>query len=205
MNYVNRMDELHQRRGAERPIVEDAMRWCHQQHDQGHLYLIENPEKSRLWEEPWVLNLIQSTNGMTVTCHSGAYGATGSKGNLIRKTFKFASNSKEILALLQDKLSPDQLLLCKPLEGKEVALSQNYPEKLVRAILKGLKTVAKLRHPTRFKPYAAFASYTMPSEDRDAWGKVLDEASDHLENNNVTNLILDPAQNLYQNIQALRP
>lgn len=52
MSYAIRMDELHQRRSVERPIIQDAMRWCHQQHEHGHYYLIENPEMS----EPSVVN-----------------------------------------------------------------------------------------------------------------------------------------------------
>lgn len=41
--------------------------------------------------------------------------------------------------------------------------------------------------------------------DRDGWGQVLDEANEHLENNNVTHVVLDPAQQLFQNIYALVP
>ncbi|CAK9042959.1 Integrase catalytic domain-containing protein (Fragment), partial [Durusdinium trenchii] len=128
MNYNTRPELLEQLREEERPIVEKTMDWCKRQHSEGRFYLIENPNNSRLWEEPSVVAMLQETNGMVTTCHSGAYGATNSKGQKIKKTFKFASNNKDILYYLSEKLNAEELAQCIPLQGKEVTLSQHYPD-----------------------------------------------------------------------------
>ncbi|CAK9056155.1 unnamed protein product [Durusdinium trenchii] len=144
-NYKDRPEELAERRALERPVVEEAMQWCRMQRQAGRYYLIENPQTSRLWDEESVQSMLQDTGGQTVTCHSGAYGAMNSKGNPIRKTFRFASNNKDILTFLQDKLSAEELKLRVPLEGKETTLSQEYPQRLITSILKGVRYVARLQ------------------------------------------------------------
>ncbi|CAK9056145.1 unnamed protein product [Durusdinium trenchii] len=149
-NYKDRPEELAERRALERPVVEEAMQWCRMQHQAGRYCLIENPQTSRLWDEESVQSMLQDTGGQTVTCQSGAYGAMNSKGNPIRKTFRFASNNKDILTFLQDKLSAEELKLCVPLEGKETTLSQEYPQRLITSILKGVRYVVRQRNPTRF-------------------------------------------------------
>lgn len=82
------------------------------------IYLIENPERSRIWSEESVLEMLEYTNGQIVKCHSGAYGGKNSKGEPIKKTFQFASNNPMLLGFLTKKLSAEQLALCVPLEGK---------------------------------------------------------------------------------------
>ena len=74
MNYNYRMEELEAIREQERPTLEQSMKWCCDQHDDGNYYLIENPEPSRIWSEESVLNMLNYTNGHIVKCHSGAYG-----------------------------------------------------------------------------------------------------------------------------------
>ena len=204
MNYNHRPAELIARRELERPIVEKAMTWCLTQHEQGRYYLIENPETSRLWEEPSVQRMLRDTHATVVTCHSGAYGATNSRGAMIKKTFKFASNHPDLVRNLQRKLSQEELQLCVPLEGKEVTLSQHYPPELVNEILRGIRQVARIRNPSRFS-HSVLANYTLPSGDQETWKQLLTQAKEFLVNNNSQNAVLDASHQLHQDINQCVP
>eukprot|EP00438_Fugacium_kawagutii_P029958 Skav226340 [mRNA] locus=scaffold3640:78828:81310:- [translate_table: standard] len=177
MNYIDRPEVLEQIRQEERPTLAQAIKWCCDQHDDGNYYLIENPKPSRFWSKDDVVNMLEYTHGMIVTCHSGAYGATNSKGEMIKKTFQFASNDPIILEYLTKKLNPEQLAQCVPLEGKEVTLSQHYPPGLVQAILQGVKKVARLKNPCRFQVQHVFVNFSMPMDDQEKWNNIMDLAS----------------------------
>ena len=59
MNYNDRPEVLERIRDEERPTVVKSMEWCRQQHDDGNYYLIENPERSRIWSEESVLEMLE--------------------------------------------------------------------------------------------------------------------------------------------------
>lgn len=205
-NYVDRPEELEMRREQERPTVKAAMDRCVDQHDQGRYYLIENPGPSRIWDEDAVVNMLNATGGQKVKCDSGAYGGTNSKGDRIKKTYKFASNNPKLLQYLTKVLSAEERALCVPLEGKEVTLSQHYPYDLVTAILKGIKHVAKEMNPTRFMPKQVFANYTMPSDDMPEWERVMSQATAIMTMQNaLKNHVLVLGDPLFQDIQKLVP
>ena len=205
MNYNDRPEVLERIRDEERPTVVKSMEWCRQQHDDGNYYLIENPERSRIWSEESVLEMLEYTNGQIVKCHSGAYGGKNSKGEPIKKTFQFASNNPMLLEFLTKKLSAEQLALCVPLEGKEVTLSQHYPMGLVQAILKGIKKVAQLRNPCRFQPKQVLASFSMPVDDQQSWRNVMELASQHMDFLTSRDAIIQPHEPLYAQVQAMLP
>ena len=205
MNYQDRMDELESIRDQERPTLDQAMKWCCEQHDDGNYYLIENPQSSRLWTQQCVENMIAYTGGQAVTCHAGAYGGTNSKGQLIKKTYQFVSNNSLLLEFLCKKLDPLQLQQCVPLEGKEVTLSQHYPEGLVHAILKGIKKVARLKDPARFQVNKVYATFSQPLGGQQEWRHVLSLASDYMSKVSSKDLILHETDPLYVQIQDLLP
>lgn len=205
MNYNYRMKELEAIREQERPTLEQSMKWCCDQHDDGNYYLIENPEPSRIWSEESVLNMLNYTNGHIVKCHSGAYGGKNSKGELIKKTFQFASNNLTILEFLTRKLDSDQLSQCVPLEGKEVTLSQHYPEGLVHAILKGIKKVARLKNPSRFQIKQVFANFSQPLGGQQEWRHVMDLATHYMSQTTAKDVVLSPQDPLYVQIHELLP
>ncbi|CAK9043953.1 Protein NO VEIN (Protein EMBRYO DEFECTIVE 2597) [Durusdinium trenchii] len=204
-NYKDRPEELAERRALERPVVEEAMQWCRMQRQAGRYYLIENPQTSRLWDEESVQSMLQDTGGQTVTCHSGAYGAMNSKGNPIRKTFRFASNNKDILTFLQDKLTAEELKLRVPLEGKETTLSQEYPQRLITSILKGVRYVARQHNPTRFNLKKVYATFTQPVLDQKPWQDVIAQARTLFTASSSNNIILEASSGLYKKIQELLP
>eukprot|EP00435_Cladocopium_sp_Y103_P064558 s670_g26.t1 len=150
--------------------------------------------------------MLQSTGGHVVKCDSGAYGGKNSKGDMIKKTFKFASNNPKLLQYLTKVLSAEERALCVPLEGKEVTLSQHYPYDLVTAILKGIKHVAKEINPIRFAPKQVFANYSKPSDDMAEWENVMRQAVAIMTMQNaVKNYILAPEDALFQDIKKLIP
>lgn len=205
VNYIQNPEALHQWREEERPTLQEAMRWCRIQHRGGRFYLLENPLTSRLWQEESVQRMLEDTGGMTVTCHSGAYGGKNSQGEPIRKAFRFASNSKDILSLLSKRLDADQLKLCTPLEGKETTLSQEYPPDLVSAILQGVKAVARSFNPTRFQIRKVYATFSKPSDDQDGWTKVISDARDLFDTSSTSNIIIEKNQPLHKKVQSLVP
>ena len=58
---------------------------------------------------------------------------------------------------LMRKLSPEALQQCVPLEGKEVTLSQEYSDGLVKEMLKAVRRTAQELQPARFAPRRARA------------------------------------------------
>ena len=60
---------------------------------------------SRLWKEPSIQKLVDLDGVEEAICHSGAYGAVNSEGEMIHKTFKFLGNCPHVLAELRRKLS----------------------------------------------------------------------------------------------------
>lgn len=204
-NYTDRPDELEQRRAEERPTVKAALKRCEDQHHGGRYYLLENPERSRIWNEDAMIEMLNKTGGVIVKCDSGAYGATNSKGNMIKKGFSFASNDPRLLRYLTKVLSADERQLCVPLEGREVTLSQHYPPALVDA-LRGIKDVARERNPARFIPKQVYANYSMPSDDMDDWGKLMNQAIAFLSMQKaVKNYLLQPTDALFEDLQKLVP
>ena len=205
INYRQNPEALQARRDQERPVLQEAMEWCKMQHQAGRYYLLENPLTSRLWDEPSVKSMLEETNGFLSTCHSGAYGGVNSKGQLIKKAFRFASNSKDLLSFLDHKLTAAELEQCTPLEGKEVTLSQEYPPGLVTSILRGIRYVAKMRNPALFQIKTVYAAFSQPSSDQQAWKQVIDQARRLFTSSSTSNIMLGKHDLLYSQTQALLP
>ena len=204
-NFVNRKEELEQWRESVRPQMNQVVKWCYLQHNEGRYYILENPQTSRLWLEAAIQKLQADTGAVRVTCHSGAYGARDSKGNLIRKSFSFMSNNPDLLRYLQERLPPEQLRECVKLEGAEVTNSQAYPPGLVHAILRGVQDVAKQINPSRFAKQTHQIMYQKPSEDLDSWKRVLDNVTELFSNTAKKTLIIKESDRIYPEIADLVP
>ncbi|CAJ1337274.1 unnamed protein product, partial [Effrenium voratum] len=137
---------------------------------QGNRYFVlENPQKSRIWEQAAVERLLDHPGVGTSVFHDGAYGSENSKMEPVIKAFKIASNCNEILEAM---LSKEQQHYCTPIEGSETRGSQAYPPGMVHTILKTLQTVSQRRDPQRFGPiYTTWA--TMPVQDLRSWDPVV--------------------------------
>lgn len=203
-NYHYRLDELYDLRDEERPVLEWTVGRCKQQMRHGDLYLLENPIRSRLWEEPAVQQLQDNPDNKVVILDAGAFGATDRQGHPIIKTFKIYTNSNEIAKELDRRLSPEEKKLCKPLEGQNVTNSQEYPDEMVKAILRGLKREARARNCLRFERiHSVF--YAQPSDDQDAWREVLDLVKKTFGSSTTRSTNLKKGTDLYNKIERLLP
>ena len=203
VNYIHRLIQLQVRRAKARPLVRKAARWCEQQHAAGRYWLIENPVTSRLWKEPCILKLAALDGTEEAVCHSGAYGAVNSKGEMIRKTFKFLGNCPHVLAQLRKKLSADELRLCVPLEGKEVTNSQQYPDQMVRCILRGIRYTAQLLDPERFNKHTAFPVEV--NRDPDAWSKVFELVEEVFQRSSSRTFLVPHSDKIWKAVADLVP
>ena len=75
--------------------------------------------------------------------HAGANGGTTSTGELMKKTFQWVTNSKELTDSVSAKLGSEMLYYCKPLLGKELRQSAKYPDALVKSILQAVRVEAR--------------------------------------------------------------
>ena len=210
VNFLHRPHELQSWRDSVRPMVARTASWCLKQHNAGRYFLIENPDNSRLWAEPTIDELRQRTNAFEVTCHHGAYGATNSKGQIIRKTFRFLTNNQHMANALMRKLSPEELQQCVPLEGKEVTLSQEYSDGLVKEMLKAVRRTAQELQPARFAPRRAHQvlanfAYSEPEPDAAAWKPIMEQVKEFFTRTSLKTTLLNPQEILYQDIQRLIP
>ena len=68
MNYSQRPDELEELREQDRPLVQLGTDLMHHQHNQGRLFLGENPLRSRIWREDNVEEVAQLPGVLSTTC-----------------------------------------------------------------------------------------------------------------------------------------
>ena len=204
-NYVDRPAELHSRREESRPMMRKVVSWCRQQHDDGHYFLLENPMTSRLWLEPEVQQLMELPGVQQVECHGGAYGQVDSKGNLVRKGFRFVGNCPRVLERLGRKLSADERSMCKPLEGKETTLSEEYPHEMVLEILKGIKKTAQESDPERFSRKAFIALPVQLEQTLDKWTDVFKLVEEHFQRSSHRSRVLANTDPLWRLIKPLVP
>ena len=120
VNYIHRLEQLWQSRARACPLVNHAAGWCNKQSHEGHYWLIENPLTSRLWQEKSIQQLAQLPNVDTAVCHGGAYGMASSKGQMVRRSFRFMGNCPQVLQRLRQRLTAEQLKQCVPIEGSEI-------------------------------------------------------------------------------------
>ena len=105
-NYSHRMDELWLLRDEERPLLDWAVGRCLEQAQNGNFYFLENPLRSRLWDEPSVQQLSRDPDNHVVILDGGAFGAKDFEGYVILKTFKVYTNSAKLARQLNRRLSP---------------------------------------------------------------------------------------------------
>ena len=205
INYKDRPQELHQRRELSRPMMRKVVSWCELQHEESRYFLLENPLTSRVWLEPEVQHLLSLPGVTCVDCHGGAYGQVDSKGNLIKKSFRFAGNCPRVLNKLCRKLSADELSSCTPLEGKETKLSEEYPHKLVLEILKGIKETARELDPERFVRRTCQAFPVQLEQDANKWNEVFKVIDEHFQRSSHRSRVLTNTDTLWKLIKPLVP
>ena len=126
---------------------------------------------------------------------------TDLQGNPVIKTFKLLTNSAEIATEQDKRLTPEQKLYCEPLEGRNVTHSQEYPVKMVRAILRGLTREAKRRSPHRFEPYKIFVA--QPGGTEDEWLQLLDQVKKIFQNSSVKSMNVPDGHETFRKVSTM--
>ena len=177
LNYSQRLEVLEQLRDEDRPLVRFGVELCRLQDESHRLYLCENPLRSRIWDEPEVQSLRDDPDCLQVECEAGAYGAEDSEGFPIVKPHRWITNSESIAARLGEKMTYEQKMYTKPIEGKETKKSGEYCDGLALAILSGLREEASIRNPGRFSRKVASnqAFYQKIGSDPATWNNILAE------------------------------
>ncbi|CAJ1354878.1 unnamed protein product [Effrenium voratum] len=207
-NYIRRKTALLARRRKARTLVKRAVDWCKQQHAAGRYFVLENPITSRLWKEKSIVELSNLPGVTSTTCHSGAYNARNSKGDRIRKGFRFLGNCPYVLDRLSRKLTPEELLECVPLQGRETTLSQRYPEEMVNEILTGIRETAEALYPERFEATTQENHKVMAGvvdTNAEKWSKIFSEVQRFFEQTHRKSYLVPHEDPLWSQVKQLVP
>ncbi|CAE7322415.1 GIP, partial [Symbiodinium sp. CCMP2456] len=132
-NYRGQPEQLRQLRDDDRRMRRFVSDLFREQHHQGRFFLLENPQTSRLWQQPEILEIADLPGVSSAVCHLGAFGAETKDGLPVRKPLRFLSNMPEMITDLSQKLSDTDLLFCEPVRGRAAADSHEYPVARIQA------------------------------------------------------------------------
>ena len=103
------------------------------------------------------------------------------------------------------KLSTEELSMCKPLEGKETTLSEEYPPDMVSEILKGIKMTAREDDPERFAKKRFNALPVQLEQDLNKWTDVFKLVEEHFQRSSHRSRVLASNGPLWRLIKPLVP
>ena len=146
-NYGHRREELLELRQRDRRMLKFVTDLLQEQHAQGRFFVLENPLRSRLWEQPALRQLLDTPGIQVTSCHAGAYGAENADGEPIIKPLKFAGNLPAMMARLGRKLSATDCRYCTPVQGRRTKASQEYPDALAHVMVESHRDHLRQRDP----------------------------------------------------------
>ena len=190
-------------RELQRPLLRWTCQQIKKQSEMGNFFIFESSQRCRIWDEACVAELCELPGAQVVTADAGAFGAVDRDGFPIIKTHKFVLNNSIIAQALHRRLTAQERQVCRPLEGINVTLSQEYPDDMVRAILRALKQIAKNLCPNRFDTHQVWAA--QPVDDHELWRKLLNEVHNMFANSAIKILVLQPGHEIYNQITHLVP
>ena len=201
-NYVRRKIILLMKREKARKMLRRVVRWCITPAEAGCYFLLENFATSRLWLEPLVQKLMRLPGVYAVVCHSGAYGATNSKGQMIKKSFKFLGNCPYVLERRTRKLDSEQLQQCVPLVGNHSLTA--LPRWHDQADFAGIKQTAAQRDPERFHAFSTTCFHVMAVNVKpDDWLPVFESAQKSFDMTRQRSYVLPTSDPLWRLVQQL--
>lgn len=156
LNYSQRLDSLQQLQDDELQLVAFACESALEQWRNGRYFLIENPQRSRLWSLPEILELESLLSVWKTTLDAGAFGAEV-HGHHIAKPMTFLGNVPELDGIISQRLTKEERLNCTAIQGKLTRASQEYPDQLVVVILRHFRKIVQRREPQRFAHHQVLA------------------------------------------------
>lgn len=198
LNFSERKELLSKLRDDEKQLVRFACELALLQHQAGRFFLIENPQRSRLWTLKEILQLLDLPQTWLVTLDTGAFGAN-IDGNPIIKPMNFLGNIPHLDQEMCRRLDAEERLQCTPIQGVMTKRSQEYPDDLVHLILKHLRKAIHLREPCRFAHFEVLA-VAQPVSDLSLWNDILDFVNRNFERSSKRPFNIDPSTEMGQKI-----
>ena len=198
LNYSQRKRLLQQLREEEKELVLFACELALMQHRSGRFFLIENPQRSRLWVLTEIVELLNMPQTWLVTLDTGAFGATV-EDKKVAKPMNFLGNIPFLDEVLGQRLSMEDKQFCTPIQGTMTKKSQEYPDSLVHLILKYIKKAIQLREPSRFANYKIFA-VAQPVSDLSVWSPLLEQVNRQFERSSKRPFNVQPGSDLGKKI-----
>ena len=146
-----RQQQLQALREEEEPLVKFAAELATVQWRAGRYFLIENPQRSKLWTLPCVEKLLSLPGVWSTVLDAGAFGAE-IDGDPIAKPMRWIGNQAGLDEALTRRLTPLEKAYCKPVEGSMTRRSQEYPDELCHVVLQELRGLIYQTNPSRFGP-----------------------------------------------------
>ena len=174
LNYSNRHPELQARRDRDQPRRQFLADLCREQAEQGRHFFIENPQRSRLWEQDEFIKLSNLPGTTMGHAHLGAFGSETVDGQPVVKPIGMLTNMPGLAERLSVKLSSVDRQYCASIQGAETRRSQVYPHAFVREILLHLHELVAEKEPLRFGNFNVFAT-ARPVSDVKAWDNVFEQ------------------------------
>ena len=125
---------------------------------------------------------------------TGAWGAE-IDGQMIIKPMRFVGNLPELDQVIEKRLDQHHRQWCQPIQGQLTKKSQEYPDALVHAILRHLRSVVQRLQPSRFNLYYAYA-VAQPVQDLSPWATIFDNISQTFERGSKQPYTVEPTSNL---------
>ncbi|CAK9077032.1 unnamed protein product [Durusdinium trenchii] len=198
-----RQEQLQVLQQQERLLVHFATDVAKEQYMNGRFFLIENPLRSRLWQEPALQELLALPGVWSTTLDAGAYGAEVD-GQPICKPMRWVGNAPGMDLALHRRLDHLEKQYCTPVQGTLTRRSQEYPDNLCRQILQELRAIAFQKEPTRFgRPLHHVLAVSYPTTDLDAWNDVANYISGAYERSNKRPFEIPLDTEMGRNIQQL--
>ena len=201
LNYSHRLELLQELQDAELPLVEFACEVALLQMKHGRYFLMENPQRSRLWSLPCITDLENMPGTWKTTLDAGAFGATVHQ-QPVAKPMTFMGNIPDMDNLIHKRLTTEERSHCTPIQGNMTRPSQEYPDDLVKVMLKHMKQLVQLREPQRFNHHQVLA-VAQPTMDLSAWDDILDYVNGVFERSSKRPFNIDPDSELGKKINDL--
>ena len=171
LNYSQRLPEIEALRSLDRPRRQFLAELCQEQADHGRHFFIDNPQRSRLWEQDEIKELINMPGSTMGHAHLGAFGSETLDGQPVIKPIGILTNLPGLAERLSVKLSAVDRQYCEPIQGAETKRLQVYPHAFVHEILLHLRDVIAEKEPLRFGTFNVYAT-ARPISDVKAWDNV---------------------------------
>lgn len=200
LNYSHRLEEWQELQREDEPLLNFTSSMANRQADAGRYFFVENPERSELWQTPQVRRLMARAGVFTFVLDAGAFGAT-IDGKLVIKPLRIVTNFPGLHEVLQRRLSQSEKVTCQPIEGSATKKSQEYPERMCRALLQHLRD--HIAESYSLRCFYAVWAVQMPTQVLGQWDEVVDSVDKSFENTRKRPYYIDINTYLGRKVQDL--